>query len=70
MTDIIKPPWTMEQIDALASFQESYRTHPFTCGGKDCRAALRPTRDGWVCPVCDYTQGWAWAFMEDRNWNE
>lgn len=29
---------------------------------------LVATPDGWTCPTCDYTQGWAHEFMLDWSW--
>ncbi len=46
--------------------------HPFTCpnrgdgGHRDMGGdlgALYATTRGWICPFCDYTQGWAHSFM-------
>ena len=57
----IPPPWTDEQIAALADHQRDGRFHPYTCGNDhagDCN--LVPTRNGWVCPGCDYRQARAW----------
>ena len=68
-----RAPWTDEQVAALNAFQADRRVHPFTCPerGDDAHhrisvlAAKRDvgmlvaTRDGWVCPVCGYTQDWA-----------
>lgn len=73
----IKAPWTDEQVANLNSFQESGQFHPFTCGGDRGDAAhtayaaehggdkgqLVATKEGWVCPVCGYTQEWAHDFM-------
>jgi hypothetical protein len=75
----IRAPWTQEQVDALNRYQREGRFHAFTCGCDDrCDAAhvahaeknddrdyglLVATKDGWVCPVCGYTQNWAHAFM-------
>lgn len=71
-------PWTDEQVAALNRWQTSGEFHPFTCGsgnrGDDAHVAhakqfggdfgqLVATRDGWVCPVCDYRQTWAHWFM-------
>lgn len=40
------------------------RMHPFTCGNRDDhptiagdKGVLVPTTRGWICPICDYTQG-------------
>jgi len=29
--------------------------------------ALIATKDGWVCPVCDYKQNWAYTFMIEKH---
>ena len=68
---MITPPWTDEQVAALNRFQQSGEFHPFTCGSGnrtdekhlDGEGVLVATRNGWVCPWCDYRQGWAHDFM-------
>lgn len=72
--DRIFAPWTGEQVAALNRYQEGGWFHPFTCAR--CRDAderwpspdehlLVATNDGWACPTCDYTQGWAWRMMTE-----
>lgn len=70
-------PWTDEQVAALNAYQRKSGWHPFTCGNDRTDEAhlkyqkehggdwgeLVATRDGWICPACDYTQSWATAFM-------
>jgi hypothetical protein len=60
---IIKAPFSQVQVYFLNRFQEAGRFHPFTCGGEKCRENLVATTDGWRCPLCDYTQDWAYAIM-------
>ncbi|MFF7527322.1 hypothetical protein [Streptomyces pseudovenezuelae] len=73
MTDIIRAPWTPDQVAALNEFQHRGGVHPFTCGGDHAPGSpvLIAREDGWHCPQpygepCDYTQDWAHAFMADR----
>ncbi len=68
----IEPPWSAEQVEQLNRFQQLGVMHPFTCGTTnkhttDVAVVLVATADGWRCPVCDYTQNWAHAFMADRQ---
>ena len=70
MLEIIKAPWTPEQVKALNEFQQSEHWHPFTCGGNnrdekhlDGEGVLVATAYGWVCPYCDYEQDYAYEFM-------
>src|ERR1022692_2872373 len=70
MLEIIKAPWTPEQVKALNEYQEGGWFHPFTCGGDnrnkkhlDGEGALVAAVYGWVCPYCDYEQDWAYEFM-------
>lgn len=78
MSDRIKAPFTPEQIVALTLWQRDPSVHPFTCGrdrmdgphrlyalamGEHDYGILTATRNGWICPVCGYTQDWAHAFM-------
>jgi hypothetical protein len=62
---IIKAPFTEEQVKNLEHWQKSGFVHPFTCakqgGGK--HALLIPSKDGWLCPTCGYTQDWAHGYM-------
>lgn len=60
----------MEQVAALFNWQIAGHVHPFTCGQRDDhpkidgeKGLLIPTRNGWICPCCDYTQDWAHEFM-------
>lgn len=72
----IEKPWTPGQVEALNAYQQSGRFHPFTCGNKkykdgihlDGEGILVATSEGWVCPFCEYKQGWAWEFMLDQLW--
>lgn len=66
--NIIKTPWTDEQVRALNWWQMLSGMHPYTCGnaGRDGYHAhegvLFADTNGWHCPHCDYTQGWAHEF--------
>lgn len=71
----VHAPFTAEQVDALNAYQNAGRMHPFTCPNRGDGlhrvtadlGALVATVDGWVCPDCDYTQGWAHGFMATRT---
>ena len=64
--------FTPEEVRNLHEFQSREDRHPFTClnrddgnhfhNGRDL-GMLVPTRRGWICQCCDYTQGWAHHFM-------
>lgn len=58
-----RAPFTDEQIAALNQFQADGRFHPYTCGNDSTHANLVATRDGWICPDCDYRQAWAAVFQ-------
>jgi ribosomal protein L37AE/L43A len=58
MSDIIKAPWTPEQITKLESFQKDHRVHPYTCTAGHSHGVLRPTTNGWICDICGYQQDW------------
>ena len=58
--EIIKAPFTEEQVKYLNEYQKSGRFHPFTC---ECREDLIATVNGWICSKCNYTQDWAHEFM-------
>ncbi len=73
----LKAPWPQEFVNLRNDVQRfCYEYHPYTCGGNRCDAAhvkyakengdrdeglLVATVGGWICPVCDYKQDWAWA---------
>lgn len=74
MTNVIRAPWTPEQVAALNDFQHGGWMHPFTCGGEHTPGSpvLIAREDGWHCSDpygegCDYVQDWAHAFMADRT---
>lgn len=63
--------WSRETVTALNELQTGARFgHPYTCpnrgdgkhhhNGNDL-GCLVATEHGWICPDCDYTQGWAHA---------
>lgn len=74
---VSEPPWTQQQVDYLNDFQKDGRFHPFTCPNRSPQThvvrvarqfgVLVATADGWVCPDCDYTQGWAHDFMVETR---
>lgn len=65
--EIREAPFTEEEVESLNGYQESGYGHPFTCGNNSDHI-LVATREGWVCPECDYTQRWAHKFMTDNSW--
>ena len=62
-------PWTDEQVQGLNEYQEAGWFHPYTCGSDshEHHVNLRATPNGWVCPECPYTQGWAWGWTMGRG---
>lgn len=63
-------PWNMEEVAALQAYQDAKFVHPFTCGARGDhpivhgdKGVLIPTRGGWICQFCDYTQDWAHEHM-------
>lgn len=67
MSEHVESPFTEDQVKSLNAYQASKSCHPFTCicGG---HTALIATKDGWICPKCDYKQKWAHKFMADWTW--
>ena len=65
--DIIEAPFSSEQVDALNRYQRSGVFHEFTCAEHHDGAdrTLVATRQGWICPHCDYRQSWAHRAMLD-----
>jgi len=67
----VRAPFTPGQVASLNGYQASGVFHEFTCGNDDCpgeQAVLVAAEDGWHCPSCGYTQGWAHAAMADDSW--
>jgi hypothetical protein len=65
MVDVLRAPWTPEQVEALNRFQQRGDVHAFTCLNDhgDLGRTLLATEQGWICPHCDYTQNWAHSLM-------
>lgn len=74
MTDepaTIRAPFTDEQVASLNAYQKSGVFHDFTCGDEHAgERSLIATREGWICPTCEYTQVWAWLWMADCTWEQ
>lgn len=67
--------FTPDEVESLNAYQHSGAFHPFTCGGDrtdekhlDGEGILVATEEGWKCPYCDYTQGWAHDWMKNWEW--
>jgi hypothetical protein len=67
--------FTPDEVKSLNEYQQAGAFHPFTCGGDrtdenhlDGEGLLVATEDGWICPYCDYKQGWAHDFMKNGDW--
>lgn len=68
--------FTAEEVVNLTRSQRERMRHPFTCGKRNDPDNPHPVLDGdngvlvatvrgWICPFCDYTQGWAHPFMKE-----
>ena len=56
VSDLLKAPWTPENIAKLDARQADQTKHPYTCG---CGHNLEPSESGWYCEhQCGYTQNW------------
>jgi len=65
---------TDEQIQDLNDWQKNPLFHPLTCGGNrtdekhlDGEGVLVATKEGWVCPYCDYKQPFTKLSMEKKD---
>jgi hypothetical protein len=63
MGEILKAPWTREQIANLETRQQREDMHEYAC--PKCGKSLIPTPGGWACDglvsqdrTCDYEQDW------------
>lgn len=70
MSNIIKAPWSLQEIENLNRFQNSNRFHPYTCGSDNRMdknhsngGILIATTEGWICSGCTYTQDWCLDIM-------
>lgn len=77
MTEIqlVRAPWTEDQVINLNDYQAAGVMHPFTCanrgkGEHSLFGVLIANTDGWNCPECDYAQDWAHDFMVNGAWRE
>jgi hypothetical protein len=79
--DIIRAPFTSDQVKSLNEFQRLGGLagfHEFTCrsdkhDARDDddwtpREVLIAYESGWECPDCGLTQDWAHAGMADWSW--
>jgi hypothetical protein len=68
VSEVVRAPWTPEQVDALEKRQIRADRHPYTCG-EHSSLPLVPTRLGWMCwkPGCSYRQDWAHAADMDTQ---
>lgn len=70
MSDIVKAPWTQEQVRLLVERQHDETQHPYTCL---LGHTLLPTTYGWVClegTCVDYKQDWALMSDVEENKND
>ena len=68
MPEELRSPYTDDQVASINSFQDVGRFHPFTCGTAACGTRLLAVNAGLLCPKCNYTQQWVWAWMADWSW--
>jgi hypothetical protein len=66
--EVVRAPWTREQVASLNAFQRSERYHPYTCPSEAHSSHLVASKQGWYCPMCAYTQGWAHTWSADWSW--
>jgi hypothetical protein len=59
--DIVRAPWSAQQVNALNDYQARDDVHEYTCVNDHDEESriLIATEQGWVCPSCDYKQDWA-----------
>jgi hypothetical protein len=63
----VDAPWDARTVEILNEHQRNPQYHPYTCGSGnrkdadhlDGEGVLIATKWGWLCPFCDYKQGWA-----------
>ncbi len=73
----IEAPFSQKVVETINNFQRLDNFHPLTCGSgnrkghADGEGILVATKDGLICPFCDYKQNWIpeiiIEMMEDRT---
>jgi len=64
--EMVRAPFTPAQVANMNRYQQEGFGHAFTCGnGGHSHGVLIATKDGWICPRCDYTQDWTHKRMAD-----
>lgn len=61
-------PFTADQVRSLNQYQHFSIDHPYTCGNDSSHRVLMVNTNGWECPDCSYTQGWAHKWHTDWEW--
>lgn len=77
--NVIKAPFTEQQVKNLNAYQAQGKFHPFTCcggnyeGNDKCErqnrtgeGLLKASVNGWICPCGKYTQDWAHESMAEK----
>jgi hypothetical protein len=64
----VRAPWARGVIRELGDYQNSGRFHPYTCPNDHPMLELTPTKEGWVCVLCGYTQDWAHTWTVNGSW--
>jgi hypothetical protein len=61
--ELIIAPFSANQVEAINKYQDNDFVHPLTCGNNrtdenhtDGEGILKATKDGLICPFCDYKQ--------------
>jgi hypothetical protein len=62
--ETVNAPWTEEQMKILDDWQFNVQNHPYTCLEGH---TLYVSRDGFVCPICEYTQDWCYAYHFSKS---
>lgn len=76
MSEIIRAPFTEEQVKNLNEYQNLGIVHEYTCRNEHYYSrVLIATTQGWICPNCDYKQSWAFASTTNiqemkETWNQ
>jgi hypothetical protein len=76
--EMLKAPWTDDQVLSLNEYQEAGVFYPFTCGKRDGLGqahVLKADKYGWWCPHCadeskGYVQNWCHEWMANWEWKK
>ncbi len=66
--DILKAPFTEDQVKAITEYQQESPWHQYTCYTDSQHPTLVASTDGLICNECGHVQNWVFASTADGSW--